>query len=542
MPVQVCLRGYGARIVALLIVVVALVSSTPELHATAGNSSIKIYEVAGAGALASASYRQDTIILFNPTQTTFTCTTCAIQTHSGTSTTSSWTVYKLPSLSIPAGGYYMISASSANLATYGTVAPIAYDYQLQTLEGKVTDTQNLLSSTTGTIALTSTQTALGTSATDHSCASGSQLLDLVGYGSSFATNAATSATPNSCYAGSGPAYYDGSTAYGRQMGALRKNKCIDTYDNSNDFVNTPLVYFNSQSTPSVCPTGKQLQAVLVATPTNPGVGETLKVTATVTGATIPSSSGMTAYLNFNTPYFSSTSVSMYDDGTNGDAVAGDNIYTLATILPVSTAPGYSYPTNVTINDAQGNSYTGSTLLTVPAGTITMSSSTTSGTISAGGVLTFPITITALHGYSGTLNITCTGSPNTNSLGVPTNTQCVSTPAEVTVSLDGTTTISVAIATGTTVSAGMAPTSWRWTIAVLICVGLATFGIWRRRRIWSAALLLALLALTMSTTACGTNAGMVNTSAAAGTYTYTVTATDANLSTVANSMTFTVVVK
>jgi hypothetical protein len=122
-----------------LMVIGSFFGLTPAAKAAPGNNALKMYEVAGAGGLAGATYREDTIILFNPTQATITCTTCAIQTHSGTSTTSAWTVYKLPTLTIPAGGYYMISASSPSLSADGPLPPIPYDYELQTIEdsGKI---------------------------------------------------------------------------------------------------------------------------------------------------------------------------------------------------------------------------------------------------------------------------------------------------------------------------------------------------------------------------------------------------------------------
>ena len=46
-------------------------------------------------------------------------------------------------------------------------------------------------------------------------------------------------------------------------------------------------------------------------------------------------------------------------------------------------------------------------------------------------------------------------------------------------------------------------------------------------------------LTLNIAACGTNAGLGNTGAAPGTYTYTVTATDSNISTVTNSLILTI---
>jgi hypothetical protein len=537
-------RSLASRLGACILAAAALLSQPTPARAAAGNTNLKIYEVAGAGGLSGASYRQDTIILFNPTAAAISCTTCAIQTHSGTSNTASWTVYQLPALNIPAGGYYMISASSVSLATYGSVAPIPYDYELQTIEdggaSKIPTTQNILSSTVGVVALTNSFTAL-TAGSASQCGTGSNLLDFVGYGSDIATNSATSATPSSCYAGSGEAYYDGSSQFGRQLGVIRQNVCTDTFNNATDWSNVPPIFLNSSSARTPCSTGTQLSAVVTSTPTNPGVGESVTFTAAVTKATSPASTGLTAYLDLNSPYFAAAALQMYDDGTHGDKVAGDGTYTLTTTVPTSASSGFTYPTNVTITDAQGDSFLGETRLTVSTGTIGMTTPSTTGSVKAGGVLTFPITLTGQHGYGGILNVTCTGTPNANSLGVPVATQCVSTPPEVTLASDGNTTISLAIATGTTSMVAANETHRSVWFAGAFGLGLLGVGLRRRKRL--PMLLVALLSVAMiSATGCGTNAGLSGTTAAPGTYIYTVTATDSNLSTVTNSLNFTITVQ
>jgi hypothetical protein len=871
----------------LFVVLAALMYPATTAYAAAGNTALKIYEVAGAGGIANAPYRQDTIILFNPTQAAITCASCAIQTHSGTSNTGAWTVYKLPALAIPAGGYYMISASAEGLSTIGADAPIAYDYELKTIEGTVTTTDNILSSTVGVVALTNSQTALTASAASQ-CGTGAQLLDLVGYGSNIATNAATTASPASCYAGTGEAYYDGSSALGRQLGITRSNRCTDTFDNSKDFVNIAVTYFNSGSAPTVCPTGSQLSAVVAATPSTAALGATVKFTAVVTNATSPNSSGVTAFLDANSPYFGAPApLQMYDDGSHGDVTANDGTYTLSMAIPATVTPGFTYPVNVTVNDAHGNSFTGATPLTVStpvilpssgnnnlrivawygagnlskseygrdtvllfnptqspitmnnwslqtggatgtfstvtyllpvvtipaggyyalagsgvdyissagcssahcnlnyaydyqlktieetapggkntltvdndlsstavtvalvnnqsalgtcpltsanlidlvgigaadgsspvtcyagsgsasytpattngaatningvvyayatirknkcgntfdnandfmlgfidfansstkptpcptgtqlavsasaspnsegilepftltanvtpattptsaslnvtadlsnlglsatsllfddgshgdktagdhvftlktaatagnigaipglivsatdaqgnkaenvfpltiqAGTVLLTTPNVSATVTSGGVVTFPITITAQHGYGGILNITCTGAPNANSLGLPLSTQCVASPPEITVATDGTATLSLAVATGTTFSAGFGSSSWLVTMLGVMSIGLLSVAVWRRRRLPMAVMVALISLLVMNTTACGKNAGLGNTGAAAGTYTYTITATDSNVSTVLTSLNLTVVVQ
>lgn len=524
--------------------------------ARASTSSLTIFEVAGAGGLSGATYRQDTIILFNPTQNLIHCTTCAIQTHSGTSNTSSWTVYKLPSLSIPAGGFYMISASSPTLSTYGDLPSISYDYRLKTIEGTVKDGtsgDNILSSTVGVVALTSTQAALTASSSNSQtlCGTGSQLLDLVGYGSDIATNSSTSPTPATCYAGSGEAYYDGSSTYGRQLGVTRKNKCINSFEplnpgdhgNVEDFANIPVTYFNSSSPVSLCPTGNQLTATISAAPTNPGVLESVTFKAIVTKATLPASTGISVFLNFDSPYYGGAPLQMYDDGTHGDNVAGDGTYTIATTIPSGVTAGFIYPTNVTVSDAVGNSYIGLTRVNVAVGTIAMTTPNTTGTVASGGVLTFPITIRGQHGYGGLLDITCTGAPNTNSLGVPISTQCVSTPPQVILGTNGTATISLAIATGTTHSASMVLQHSPLKFLSILSIALLTMVTLTRRRNLSSIVLLFFMALsTLNTVGCEANSGLGNTGAAPGTYTYTVTATDTNVSTATNSLIFTVTVQ
>jgi hypothetical protein len=876
------IRGIVFKRGAFLMAIALLLSYASAVHAAAGNTALKIYEIAGAGGLSGATYRQDTIILFNPTAATISCSTCAIQYHSGTSNTGAWTVYKLPAFSVPAGSYYMIAGSSVNLATVGAVAPIPYDYQLQTIELGTTppSSQNILSSTVAVVALTNTQKAL-TASSSSACGTGSQLLDMVGYGSNVSTNSATSPTPASCYSGSGAAYYDGSTAFGRQLGVTRKNKCTDTADNLNDFVNVPVTYFNSSSPATLCP-ASQLSAVVSASPNNPIPGGTVIFKAVATPAANPGSAGITAKLDFNLPYYGQTALQMYDDGTHGDTAAGDGVYTVTTTLPESAVIGFIYPADITVTDSNGNSDTETTPLnvggvnngptvgnnslriaawygagnlakseygrdtvilfnpsgaaismngwslqtggtngsfttiydlpnaTIPAGgyfaiagsgvnyisspgcvsaicnlnyaydyqlktlegaatstdndlsstavtvalvnnttalgsgcpttsthlvdlvgigaadgssavtcfagssyapytptttngvatningvvyayatvrknkcgntsdnkndfmlgfinfvnsstkpdpcptgtqmavatpvanpasvgifdpvtftaavtpatnpsstsvmvtadlsnlglsasaplyddgthgdkvagdgtyslataatsgtigavaglivsatdsqghiaqnvipftlmsgTITMTTPAASGTVSAGGVLTFPITITGQHGYGGILNITCTGSPNANTLSVPISTQCVSTPPELTLANGGSSTISLAVATGTTHPAAIVSGPWGLRSIAILSVGLLAIGVYRRKHLVSAALFSLLLLVTLNTTACGKNAGLGNTAAAPGTYTYVVTATDSNIATISNSLTLTVKVQ
>lgn len=534
----------AAKSCLMLMAIASVLASMPAAHASAGNGGIKIIAWYGAGNLSKSEYGRDTIILFNPTQASITMTNWSIQT--GGTTGSFTTIYKLPTITMPAGSYYAIAGSgpayisSAGCSSSHCNTNYAYDYQLKTVEGTATTTDNDLSSTAVTVALVSSQTTVGTCPT-----TAATLVDLVGIG------AVDGSSPVTCFAGSSYAPYTPATLNGSATSingvvyayaTVRNNPCSDTFNNYNDFSLAFIDFKNSSSTPHVCPTGTQLAVAATATPNNPGITETVLVKASVTAATTPASTGLAVTADLSNLGLSSTQP-LYDDGTHGDAVAGDKIYSYSAAVAsgqVGLVPGVT----VTATDTQGDVARSDVALNLAAGTLTLTSTaSTAATVSAGDVAKFPLTLGTQHGYGGVVNITCTGSPNTNSLGVPISTQCVATPNEVTVGTNSTATISLAIATGTTFPASVLPKALPLAVLALASMVLLTVAVWRRKHLPLAALVVLVSLMTLNTVACGgTNAGIGNTSAAAGTYTYTVTATDASISTITNSMTLTVTVK
>lgn len=527
----------------LLLVAVFGAMLTPAAKASAGNNNIKIIAWYGAGNLNKSEYARDTIILFNPTNAAITMNNWSIQT--GGTTGSFTTIYKLPNVTIGAGRFYAITGSGAGyISTAGCTSShcnlnYPYDYQLKTLEGTATATDNSLSSTAVTVALVSSQTSVGTCPK-----TAATLVDLVGIGAVDGTS------PVTCYAGSGYAPYTPSKLNGIDTNingivypyaTVRKNICGDTFDNYNDFYLGYIDFKNSASAPHVCPTGNQLSVSSSATPNNPGVTESILIKAAVTPATLPSSTGLFVTADLTNIGLSATT-QLYDDGTHGDVTKGDGVYSLSTVVPAGQV-GTVIGLIVTATDTQGEVAHDDMALTIAAGSIGLTTTgATTASVDAGGVVTFPMTVTAAHGYSGTLNVTCTGSPNTNSLGVPISTQCVATPNEVTVTTNGKATFSLAIATGTTFSAGIAQGTSPLMLIGLGSIVLLSVGVWRRKHLPAATLLVLVSMLTLSTTACGKNGGIGNTSAAPGTYVYTVSVTDANIPTITNSITLSVTVK
>lgn len=107
-----------------------------------------------------------------------------------------------------------------------------------------------------------------------------------------------------------------------------------------------------------------LSALGSASPTSVAPGGTTLVTARVTAATNPASTsiGVTANLS---ALGGSKSQRLRDNGLNGDAVAGDGVYSFRQTVGSSITTG-SKTVRVAVNDAQGRSASASTSVTVAA--------------------------------------------------------------------------------------------------------------------------------------------------------------------------------
>lgn len=508
-----------------------------------GNNNIEILGWFGAGNLARSLYSQDTVILFNPTQAAITMNGWSLQT--GNAAGSFSTVYQLPNVTIPAGGYYAIAGSGpAYISGVGCQSNVchtgyAYDYQLKTLEKTATTSDNDLSSTAVIAALVNNQTALGATCPQFS----PHVVDLVGIG------AFDGSSPVTCYAGTSYAGYIPSTINGTSTNinglaypyaTARANRCQNTFDNSKDFVQGYIDFENSQSTPQPCGTGTPLTVSASVNPSGAGLLDAVTLTAAVTPATSPSSTGYTVLADLSN-FGGSAQQPLYDDGTHGDKAAGDRVYSFSTTVQTVPAVGGVPGLTVTATDAQGNKAQSTAQFTVLPGYITMTATSLTATVKAGDVATFPLTITGFRGYNGLLNITCTGSPNANTLGVPVGTGCLPTPTELVMSTPNSSAkVNLAIATGLTKSAGIGGRSW--PLMLLGGVFAALLAFFGRRRLLPTLLIVLATVAALGTTACGNNAGLQNVTAAPGTYTYVVTATDTNSSTINASLTFTITVQ
>jgi endonuclease G len=135
--------------------------------------------------------------------------------------------------------------------------------------------------------------------------------------------------------------------------ARAQNGCQDTDNNANDFATlTPAAARNSSTVFSCGGTSTTLFASMAANPTTvvPG-GSTLLTVTVVPAATPEPSTGITVVGNLSNIGGSATQT-FFDDGTNGDTTAGDNVFSYAALIPAGQ-PGGIQNVTATAADAQG---------------------------------------------------------------------------------------------------------------------------------------------------------------------------------------------
>ena len=143
--------------------------------------------------------------------------------------------------------------------------------------------------------------------------------------------------------------------------------CQDTNNNAADFTATsPSTPRNQSSTPFLCNgnNGANLFASINANPTAVAPNATVLFTVTVTPATDPASTNVGVEGNLSS-IGGLASQPFFDNGTNGDVTAGDNIFTFLATIPAGTAGG-SYVITSVAHDAQARAVNLSQNITVNA--------------------------------------------------------------------------------------------------------------------------------------------------------------------------------
>jgi predicted extracellular nuclease len=248
---------------------------------------VVISQIYGAGSNSGALFRNDYIELYNSTSADVDLTGWSVQYSSAAGT--SWTPTPLTG-TIGAGRYFLVKESGG---TNGTPLPPA------DASGNIA-----MAAGSGKVALVNNTNALS-----GDCPAASLVVaDFVGYGS-----AAT------CAEGSGPTGTLSATT-----AALRINDgATDTDDNAADFdVTTP----RPRSAAGIPPTGTGL-----AIPQAVSAGGSSLLTVAVTPGSLPTSTTLTVSADLSA-IGGAPSVTFVDDGSNGDRVANDNVFSTTAII------------------------------------------------------------------------------------------------------------------------------------------------------------------------------------------------------------------
>lgn len=276
-------------------------------------TGLVISQLYGGGGNSGATLTHDFIEIFNRTNTTISVSGWSVQYASAAGTT--WQVTPLGG-SIPPGGYYLVRQAQGAGGTTPLPAPDA--------TGTIA-----MAAGSGKVALVSTTTALS-----GSCPLGGMVVDFAGYGTA------------NCFEGAGAAPTLTNTTAALRLG----DGCQDTDNNSADFMSGAPAPRNSASPLNNC---TALKATGAANPERLGAGDTTLLTVNVTPGSMPASTGISVTGNLSS-IGGSASQMFFDDGTNGDMTAGDNVFSfLATVDPSASFGEKTLP--VTVSDAQARS-------------------------------------------------------------------------------------------------------------------------------------------------------------------------------------------
>ncbi|HEY1743421.1 MAG TPA: Ig-like domain repeat protein [Granulicella sp.] len=294
-----------------------LALTSPAVFAQSG---LVISQMYGGGGNSGAPYTYDYLELYNPTGSAISLNGLSFQYASSSGT--SWNTVVLPNASVAAGHYFLIQGSAGS-ASPGNL-PVTPDF--------VTTSAPNFSATTGKIALVD-----GTAALSGACPTGANVVDFLGYGTA------------NCFLGSGDAPAPSNTTADIRNGY--------TNNNAADFTTGTPNPHNSSFGSS--PAG--LSATGLATPSTVTSGSQVLLTVTVVPATNPASTGITVTADLSTIGGTSTQA-FYDDGTHGDATAGDNVFSFETTATASKSGTVSLP--VAVADAESASTSTSVSLTI----------------------------------------------------------------------------------------------------------------------------------------------------------------------------------
>ena len=320
---------FGLVLALVALVSLALLSSRQVVRPVqAVSAGIVISQVYGGGGNTGATFTNDFIEIFNRGTSPISLNGWAVQYASSAGTT--WAVTPLTNVTLQPGQYYLIQEAAGAGGTTPLPAPDATG-------------STAMSATNAKVALTNSTTALSGSG----CPFGASVVDFVGYGTA------------NCAEGTAVAALTNTTA------ALRVNGgCNETDSNSGDFATGAPNPRNTNDNFNPCNGQTNPSGVGAANPNSVAPGNSSLLTVTVNPGTNPASTGITVTGNLSAIGGSATQA-FFDNATNGDVTAGDNIFSFqATVAGGTTGGLKTMP--ATIADAQARMGFANISLTVQA--------------------------------------------------------------------------------------------------------------------------------------------------------------------------------
>jgi beta-lactamase superfamily II metal-dependent hydrolase len=257
---------------------------------------VDISQTYGNGGNTGATYQNDFIEIFNRGNSAVDLTGWSVQYASAAGTT--WTPTNL-SGTIKPGQHFLVhegAGASCSGSPCGSPLPSA------DATGAIA-----MSGSSAKVALVSSTTALS-----GGCPTGAGIIDFVGYGTGL-----------SCFEGAGGA----ATASAANSQQRASNGCVDTNNNTADFSSTAVNPRNNASAFTPC----SVTAIGSATPLSVSSGGSVLLRVELPPS-IPGGAIITADL---TAIGGSASQGFFDNATNGDVTANDNIFSFQTTATAS---------------------------------------------------------------------------------------------------------------------------------------------------------------------------------------------------------------
>lgn len=302
------------------------------------SQTIVISQAYGGGSNSGATFNADYVELKNvaPTAQSLGGLTLMYGSATGNFGSQTTNVFALPNVTLQPGQFFLVAMTAGTVGTSLPTPDATASFAMGASDGKVAITNGL------------TANSCGSSVNSTPCTLPNPLIiDLVSYG-----------TANNAEGGTATA------ALSSTKMAVRKNGgCTDTDSNVNDFeVVTAATPRNTASTYTACVANTGLLASMNANPTTVSLGGSTLVRVNVIPGSSPASTGIAATADFSSVGASASQI-LYDNGTNGDVTAGDNIFSYSLTIP-SGATGGSKTLSATVTDAQSRTASASVSITV----------------------------------------------------------------------------------------------------------------------------------------------------------------------------------